>query len=100
MPKKNWKGSPFGVFIINSVAKLQKMKGKPFGGKQTVAQCQKKTENGPFTLAWEYMLPGKRKKTFLVQFPGLTGVILNFVKLLVSLFWSLQVYQKNTDKKP
>ena len=100
MPKKNWKGSPFGVFIINSVAKLQKMKGKPFGGKQTVAQCQKKQKMVPLLSPGNTCYPEKERKTFLVQFPGLTGTILNFVKLLVSLFWSLQVYQKNTDKKP
>ena len=43
------------------------------------------------------------EKTFFVQFPGPTGTIwalpLNFVELLVELFWSLQVYRKKTLTK-
>ena len=53
------------------------------------------------------VLPGivcyveKKGKTFLVQFHGPTGTIQIFVKLLVELFWSLQMYRiKNTDEKP
>ena len=38
----------------------------------------------------------KKGTTPIVQFPGPKT---NFVKLLVELFWSLQVYQKNTDEK-
>ena len=34
------------------------------------------------------------RETFLVQFPGPTGAIYNFVGLLIELFWSLQVYRK------
>ena len=41
----------------------------------------------------------KKGKTFLVQFPGLTGTILNLVELLVELFRSLQVYRKKNRQK-
>ena len=43
------------------------------------------------------------RETLLIQFPGPTGAIQNFVELLVELFWSLPAYRKlkkNTDEKP
>ena len=41
------------------------------------------------------------RETFLVQFPGPTGAISNFVELSVELFLSLHVYRKkNTDENP
>ena len=42
------------------------------------------------------MLRGK--KNFLVQLPGPTGEVWNFVELLVELFWSLQVVFKKTSR--
>ena len=62
--------------------------------RKKVAQCQK-TERGD-TL----VLPDiGQRKNFLVQFPGPTGTIQDFVVLLVELFGSLQVYRKNTLTK-
>ena len=60
-------------------------------------QGRKKSKGGPFGLVWYCMLRGK---ILLVQFPGSAGEIQNFVELLVQLFWSLQVFLKNTDEKP
>ena len=48
---------------------------------------------GPFALVLY-----DTRETFSIQFPGPTGAVLNFVELLVELFWSLQVYQK--ENKP
>ena len=78
----------------------KKIEGGRFGAffSKKVPQCQK-TQRGPISLAQYCMLRGKKGKTFLVQFPGKTGTIKNFVELLVELFWSLQLYQKNTDEK-
>ena len=58
----------------------------------------KKLKEGPLSLARYFMLRGKKEKPFLL-FPGPTGTILNFVELLVKLFWRLQVYRKKTLTK-
>ena len=67
-PKK-LKGDPLDFFQKNSLNAEENLKG------------------GPLSLARNCMLRGKRE-TFLVQFPGPTGTISNFVELLVELFWS------------
>ena len=54
----------------------------------------KKTERGD-----PLVTPCIVSKTFLVQFPGPTGPIKNFVGPLVELFRSLQVYRKKTLTK-
>ena len=77
MPRK-LKGNPLGFFNIHFGGKLQK------------------TERG--TLWSPPVLYGTRL-TFLVQFPWPTGAIINFVELLVKLFWSLQVVLKTPLRK-
>ena len=59
----------------------------------------KKLKEGPFSLVRYCTLRGKKEKTFLVQFPGPTGIFQNFVELLVELFWSLQLFEKKTLSK-
>ena len=59
----------------------------------------KKLKEGPFSLVRYCTLRGKKEKTFLVQFPGPTGIFQNFVELLVELFWSLQLFEKKHYRK-
>ena len=62
---------------------------------------RKKSRNGEKTdrgTLWSRPVLYDTRETFLVQLPEPTGVIKNFVELLVELFWSLQVYRKKTDK--
>ena len=68
-----------------------------------VSQCRKKSKGGT---VWSRPVLYVTRETFLVQFLGPTGTfwgLLNFVELLVELFWSVQVVlknKKNTDEKP
>ena len=60
----------------------------------------KKSKGGTF---WSGPVLYVTRETFLVQFLGPTGTfwgLLNFVELLVELFWPVQVVLKNTDEKP
>ena len=64
-----------------------------------VAQCRKNLK-GTF---WSRPVLYVTRETFLVQFLGPTGTfwgLLNFVELLIELFWSVQVVLKKTDEKP
>ena len=85
---------PLGFSNIQSVAKLQKMNRGPFG-----ENCfsEKRSRNGEKKLKGDPLASSGivcYAVNFLVQFPGPTGAIQNFVELLVELFWSLQVYRK------
>ena len=82
-PKK-LKGGPFVIFK-HSPAKLQKNEGDPL-----VKKNRKKSHNAKKLKGDPLVSPGivcYAEKTFLVQFPGTTGTIKNFVELLVELFW-------------
>ena len=96
------KRDPIGFFNIHSVGKLQKNEGGLWGifFEKKSRTMPKKLKDPSVCLARYCVLRGKKGKNFLVQFPGPTEIISNFVELLVELFWSLQVYQKNTDEKP
>ena len=76
VPKKNWKGGPFGIFQHPFWHKTAKqLKGGPFGEKifrKKVSQCRKKWKEGPFGLARYVIIHGK---TFLVQFATPNGAI-------------------------
>ena len=80
-------GSPLGFFNIHSVAKLQKNEEGPFGEKVAMP---KKNKVGTF---WSRPVLYVTRESFLAQFPGPTVTIWR-LKILVELFWSLQVYQK------
>ena len=99
MPKKTEREDPLGFFNIHSVAKLQKIEGgDPFVGKfffeKKLHSAEKKSKGGTFRSRPVLYVT---RETFLVQFLGPTGTfcgLLNFVELLVELFWSVQVVFK------
>ena len=98
MPKKTEREDPLGFFNIHSVAKLQKIEEGPFRGIffEKSRTVPKKSKGGTF---WSRPALSVTQETFLVQFLGPTGTfwgLLNFVELLVKLFWSVQVVLKNT----
>ena len=104
MPKKTKREDPLGFFNIYFVAKLQKIEGGTLSwGKIFLKKSRtvpKKSKGGTF---WSRPVLYVTRETFLVQFLGPTGTfwgLLNFVELLVELFWSVQVVLKNTDEKP
>ena len=76
-----------------------KIEGDPLGFySRKKSGSATKNERGPFSLVRYCMLRGK-----LFWFSSLGqriqfGVFLNFVELLVELFWSLQVYRKKLTK--
>ena len=87
-----------GFFNIHSVAKLQKIEGGTlswgifFEKSRTVPKNLK--GEGTF---WSRPVLYVTRETFLVQFLGPTCTFwghLNFVELLVELFWSVQVVLK------
>ena len=71
MPKKNWKGGPFGIFQHPFCRKTsKKCRGDPLGkffSKKSLA-VPKKMKGGVFGLVRYGMLRGKTGKTFLDQF--------------------------------
>ena len=94
--EKTEREDPLGFFNIHSVAKLQQLKGDPFVGKFFLKSrtVPKKSKGGTF---WSRPVLYVTRETFLVQFLGPTGTfrgLLNFVELLVELFWSVQVVSK------
>ena len=99
--KKTKREDPLGFFNIHSVAKLQKIERGPFREEfffEKSRTVPKQSEGGTF---WSRTVLYVTRETFLVQFLGPTGTFwgpLNFVELLVELFWSVQVVSKNTDK--
>ena len=85
MPKKSEWRDPLGIFFR----------------KQMSHKAEKSERGDPLVSPRYCMLRRKKGKRFLVQFPGPTGTISNFVALLVELFWSLEVYRKkSSDEKP
>ena len=96
MPKKTEREDPLGFFNIHSVAKLQKIEGGPFRGLffEKSRPVPKKSKGGTF---WSRPKLYVTRETSLVQFLGTTGTfwgLLNFVELLVEIFWSVQVVLK------
>ena len=98
MPKKTEREDPLGFFKIYSVAKLQKIEGGTLSwGNFFLKKSRtvpKKSKRGTF---WSRPVLYVTRETFLVQFLGPTGTfwrLLNFVDLLVELFWSVQVVLK------
>ena len=94
--EKTEREDPLGFFNIHSVAKLQKkMKERSFRGEKIflkkILTVPKKSKGGTF---WSRPVLYVTRETFLVQFLWPTGTfwgLLNFVELLVELFWSVQV---------
>ena len=104
MPKKTESEDPLEFFNIHSVAKVQKIEGGTLSwGKNFF---EKKSHSAEKNLKGDLLVSSGivcYVETFLVQFLGPTGTfwdLLNFVELLVELFWSVQVVLKNTDEKP
>ena len=98
--QKKCNGGPFGIFQHPFCSKTQKkIEGDTLGKNfpQKSLARSKKLIGGTL---WSRTVLHVTRESFLVQFPGPTGAISNFVELLVELLWSLQVYQKNTDEKP
>ena len=103
MPKKTERDAlGFSNIILSQNSK--KMKGDPLRKKlsRKVSQCRKQLKGG--TLWCRPVLYVTRGT---VSFSSLGqrvkfGVSLKFCRTFfgVELFWSLQVYQKNTDEKP
>ena len=94
--KKTEREGPLGFFNIHSVAKLQKIEGRPFGGKnlKKVAQCRKNLKGDPLVSSGIVCHAGN----LFGSLPWANRYNLassqNFVELLVELFWSLQVVLK------
>ena len=102
MPKKTEKEDPLAFFNIHSVAKLKKIEGTPFRWEIFFLKSRtvpKKFKGGIF---WSRPVLYVTREIFLVQFLEPTGTfwgLLNFVELLVELFWSVQVVLKKTLTK-
>ena len=61
----------------------------------------KKTERGDPLVSSDNVRYAEKKEKPFGSVPWANRYNLNFVELLVELFWSLQVYRKkNTDEKP
>ena len=84
MPKK-LNGGPFGIFQHPFSKKIER---GPFGGKKS--HSAEKTKGDPL-VSIGTVCYAKKENPFLVQLPGPKGTIwsllLNFVELLVELFW-------------
>ena len=96
---ENRKEGSCEIFQHPFCRKTKKIEGDPLVEKKSKknAQCRNKTERGPFSLARNVCYPEK-KKNFFDSIPWTIGYSLNFVELLVELFWSLQVYGKIFEK--
>ena len=97
MPKKTEREVPLGFSTSILLQNSKKLKGGPFRGENFFEKSRmvpKKSKGGTF---WSRPVLYVTRETFLVQFLGPTGTfwgLLNFVKLLVELFWSVQVVLK------
>ena len=102
MPRKTEREDPLGFFNIHFVAKIEKkLKGDPFVKKNSkkVAECQKNLKGDPLVTSGIVGYAGN----LFGSVPWANRYNLassqNFVERLVELFWSLQVYRKNTYEK-
>ena len=91
---------PLGFFNIHYAAKFQKIEGNPlekFFLKKSLTM-PKKTEGGDPLVSPDIVCYAEMKNLF-VSVPWATRSNLNFCTTFGELFWSLKVYQKNTDEK-
>ena len=102
MPKK-LKGRTLWDFSTSILLQnSKKIEGGPFRGEIFFKESRtvpKKSEAWTF---WSRPVLYVTRETFLIQFLGPTGTFwgfLNFVELLVELFWSVQVVLKKTLTK-
>ena len=94
MPKKNERDFSTTILLRNS----KQIEGGPFREEKKFEKSRtvpKKSKGGTL---WSRPVLYVTPETLLVQFLGPTGTfwhLLNFVELLVELFWSVQVVLKN-----